>query len=93
MQLKMGLLTRLNIRNQLKKVNAILTTATSDLVKKADCKTKISEVEKKILDHDHDKYIATQEVNNLMTDSFAARLKQLKLILPILQKRQILMIN
>ena len=30
----------------------------------------------KITDHDHDKYITTQEFNKLTTDNVAARLKQ-----------------
>ena len=50
--------------NYFKKVNAIQTTDTSDLVKKADYNTKIGEIEKKILDHDHsNKYIPTKEFN------------------------------
>ena len=32
---------------------------------KADYDTKITEIEKKLTDHDHDKYIATPEFNNL----------------------------
>ena len=32
-------------------------------LKETDYKTKINEIEKKITDHDHDKYIATQEFN------------------------------
>ena len=39
------------------KVNNIKTIDTSDLV---DCDTKISEIEKRILDHYHDEYITTQ---------------------------------
>ena len=43
-----------------KKVNGIQTTDTGNLVKKADYNTKIGEVEKKMLDHDHNnKYITT----------------------------------
>ena len=38
----------------------------SNLVKKTDYNTKISEIENKITtDHDHDKYITTQEFNKL----------------------------
>ena len=44
-----------------KKVNNINTTDTSDLVKK---NTIVSEIGNKINDHDHPKYIATQEFNN-----------------------------
>ena len=65
------LLKRLNILNSLKKlVLSILvllinisTTDTSDLVKKTDYNTKISEIENKINDHDHVKYITAQELN------------------------------
>ena len=56
-----------------KNVNAIYTTDTSDLVKNADYDTNIDKVEKKIFDHDHGKYINTQE---LTSESFSARLKQ-----------------
>ena len=59
-----------------KKVNAIKTADTSNLVNKADYNIKIAETEKKILDHDHCKYITTQVFNKLMSENFAARLKQ-----------------
>ena len=62
-----------------KKVNAIKTTDISDLDKKADYDTKISEIEKKILDDDHGEYITTQEFNKSTADNFAARLKQANL--------------
>ena len=48
----------------------------SSLVKKAYYDIKISEIEKKITNHDHDKYITTLEFNNLTTKTFAARLAQ-----------------
>ena len=52
----------------------------SNLVKKADYNTKISEIENKITtDHDHDKYITTQEFNRLTSENFTARLKQANL--------------
>ena len=42
--------------------------------------TKISEIEIKIaIDHDHDKYIVTQEFNRLTSEKFTARLKQANL--------------
>ena len=59
-----------------KKVNAIKTNDISDLDKKADYDTKISVIEKKILDDDHGEYITTQEFNKSTADNFAARLKQ-----------------
>ena len=55
-------------------VNAIQTNDTSDLVKKTNYNTKINEIAKKITDHDHDKYITTQEFNKLTSENFDARL-------------------
>ena len=52
----------------------------SSLVKKTDYDTKISELEKKLTDHNHDKYITTPEFNTLATDVFNARLAQANLI-------------
>ena len=57
-----------------------------------------SEIEKKILDHDHNKeYNTTREFTYLTEDNFAARLKQAKLAaradIADFVKRQILMIN
>ena len=57
-----------------RKVNAIQTIATSNLVKKADDKTKIIESEMKI--PDHDKHITTTEFDKLMKNNLARRLKQ-----------------
>ena len=37
----------------------------SSLVKKTDYKKKISEIEKKVADHNHDKYITTPEFNKV----------------------------
>ena len=43
--------------------------------------TKISEIENKIAtNHDHDKYITTQEFNKLTSENFTARLKQANLL-------------
>ena len=57
-----------------KNVDAIETTDTSNLVKKADYDIKIDEIEKKIPNHEI--YITTQEFNKLTTNNFAARLTQ-----------------
>ena len=46
----------------------------SSLVKKTDYNTKISDIEKKITEHSHDKYITTPEFNTLAADVFNARL-------------------
>ena len=62
-----------------KNFNAIQTTHNSNSVKKTYCNTKINEIEKKNTDHDHDKYITTQEVNKIMSKSFAARSAQANL--------------
>ena len=50
------------------------------LVKKTNYDTKISELEKKLTDHNHDKYITTPEFNTLAADVFNARLAQANLI-------------
>ena len=47
----------------------------SSIVKKADYDTKITEIEKKLIDHNHDKYITLPEFNTLAADVFNARLK------------------
>ena len=46
----------------------------SNLVKKTDYNTKINEIEKKITDHDHDKYITTAKFNKLTAENIATRL-------------------
>ena len=51
----------------------------SNLVKKTDYNTKINEIEKKISDHNHDKYITTPEFSKLTAEDFAARLAQANL--------------
>ena len=52
----------------------------SNLVKKTlTIIQKINEIEKKIADHDHDKYITTPEFNKLTAENFAARLAQVNL--------------
>ena len=48
----------------------------SNLVKKSDHNTKITEIENKITDHGHDKYITTQKFNQLTSENFTARPKQ-----------------
>ena len=50
------------------------------LSKKTDYNTKISGIENKITtDQDHDKYITTQEFNNLTAENVSARLVQANL--------------
>ena len=52
----------------------------SNLVKKTDYDTKITEIEKKHTDHDHDKYMTTPKFNTLAADVFNVRLGQANLI-------------
>ena len=52
----------------------------SNLVKKSDYNTKVCEIENKIsTDHDHGKYLATQEFHKLASERFTARLKHTNL--------------
>ena len=46
----------------------------SSLVKKTDYNTKITEIDNKLNNHDHDKYITTPEFDTLAADAFNARL-------------------
>ena len=46
---------------------------------KTDYDTKITETEKKLTDHNHDKYIADSKFNILSTNAFSARLAQANL--------------
>ena len=52
----------------------------SNLVKKTDYNNKVTEIEIKLDNHNHDKYITTPEFNNLAGDVFNARLAQDNLI-------------
>ena len=49
-------------------------------MKKADYNTKISDIKKKITNHNYEKYIATPEFKKLTTENFNARLAQANLI-------------
>ena len=52
----------------------------SGLVKKTDYNTKITDIENKLNNHNHDKYVAISEFNALAADGFNARLTQANLI-------------
>ena len=54
-------------------------TSASIFVQKTDYNTKINDIEKKITDHNHERYITTAEFNKLTSEHFAARLKQANL--------------
>ena len=50
------------------------------MVNKTDYNTKVTEIENKVNNHNHDKYIDTQEFNKLTADVFNARIAQANLI-------------
>ena len=52
----------------------------SSLVKKTDYNTKITEIGKKVTDHNHDKCITTPESNKFAREVFNERLKQANLV-------------
>ena len=58
------------------------------LAKKTDYNTKITEIENKLNNHNHDKYITTPEFNTLAADVLNARLAQANLI-----TKTVLMLN
>ena len=58
----------------------MLIPSASSLVKKTNYGTKISEIENKLNNHNHDKYITTPEFNTLAPDAFNARLSQENLV-------------
>ena len=66
---------------------------TSNLVRKTDYNTKITEIEKKLTDHNHDKYITTTEFNKLATDTFNARIVQANLVKKILITKFLILIE
>ena len=50
------------------------------MLRKQDFNTKITAIEKKLTNHNHDKYITTPEFNTLSADVFNARLAQANLV-------------
>ena len=52
----------------------------SNLVKKTNYITKVKEIENKLNNHNHDKFIDTPEFNKLAVDVFNARLAQTNLV-------------
>ena len=55
----------------------------SNLVDKTNYNTKITEIDNKLTDHNHDKYIDAWEFNKLAADVFNARIAQANLITKI----------
>ena len=73
-------ITKLGTTIALTAIKNIITNA-SNLVKKTEYSTKISETENKIAnDNDHDKYITNQEFSKLTSENITARLKQANLV-------------
>ena len=52
----------------------------ANLLKKTDYNTKVVEIENKLNNHNHHKYIDTQEFNKLADNVFHARLAQANLV-------------
>ena len=50
------------------------------MVKKTDYNTKVTEIQNKLTNHNHDKYIGNQELNKIAADFLNLRLSQAKLI-------------
>ena len=86
---KKGKLTKL--KNKISNTNnvatkAVLTTVenkipvVNNLLKKTDYNTKVADIENKLNNHNHDKYIDTSEFNKLASDVFNARIAQESLI-------------
>ena len=53
----------------------------SSVVEKTEYDTKITEIEKKLTDHNHDKYITTPGLNTLAGSVFNVRLAQANLVI------------
>ena len=89
---KIILNTKINeVKNELPSTSGLATTSAltvvenkipnvSNLVKKTDYDAKVNEIEKKITNHTHDKYITTPEFNKLTAENFVARLAQADLV-------------
>ena len=60
----------------------------SNVVKKRDYHTKVTEIENKLNNHNHDKYVDTPEFNKLAEDAFMQDWHK-----PVWQQKQILMLN
>ena len=75
----MILIKSLNVTNQVKNLIILSLLILVMQLKKTHYNTKLTEIQNKINDHDHDKYITTQELNKLTADNFAARLAQANL--------------
>ena len=55
-------------------------SSVNNFVKKTDYNTKVTEIENKLNNHNHDKYIDTSEFNKLAVDAFNAKIAQENLV-------------
>ena len=76
---KISNISNLVIKNALTTVENKIHNV-NNLVKKTDYNTKVTETRNKLNDHNHDKYIDTQEFHKLAADVFNARIAQANLI-------------
>ena len=65
--------------NQLKKLVILILLILVIQLKITDYNAKCNDIEKKVTDHDHDKYATTQKFNKSTSDNFTARRKQANL--------------
>ena len=73
-------INNLSTKNALTTVENKMPDVTNSVKKKTDYNTKVTEIENKFNNHNHDKYIETQEFNKLAGDIFNARLAQANLV-------------
>ena len=71
---------RQNLEKKIKDVDKKLSNINGLVLFSIDYDTKIGEIEVKITDHDHSKYITTQEFNKLTSKNVTKILKQANLV-------------
>ena len=77
--MKLKIITNLATRTALTTVENKIPTITG-LVKKTNYNTKITDIENKLTNQNHDKFVATLEFNTLAANVFHARLAKANLI-------------
>ena len=80
--------SNLATKNALITVENKITSVSSLVKKKTDYNTKITEIENKLNNHNHDKYITTPEFNSLAANVFNARLSRASSV-----TKKVLMLN
>ena len=83
--------------DELKKLTILRLMVLASWLKRLTMTQKLLKLKKKILDHNQDKYITTQEFNRLTSENFGAKLKRANLAskndMADFVKKQSLMIN